>query len=121
MYTNADMTLYSYDNKTYTRKEIKGVFWSETKQSNVRESGISNADSLKVMIPYASASNLVFSVGNDLIVKGIVADEIDSSTPQLLRASLDALKIKYKVFTISSADDKGYGSESMHHYDLSCK
>ena len=121
MYTNADMTLYSYDNGAYTRTEIEDVFWSETKQSNVRDSGIANADSLKVMIPYSSKNGLSFTVNKDLVIKGIVEDEINTTTPQLLTASLNALKGKYKVFTVSSADDKGYGSERMHHYDLSCK
>lgn len=121
MYTNADMTLYLYNSGAYTRVAIEKVFWSETKQSNVRELGIANADSLKVMIPFTSASNLNFTLNKDVLVKDIVTDEIDATSQQTVSQSLDALKKKYKVFTVSSADDKGYGSQRMHHYDLSCK
>ena len=55
------------------------------------------------------------------MVKGIVEDEIDSSSQETLSKSLAVLKEKYHYLTVTMVDERLYGSESVQHYELSCK
>ena len=119
MYTNTSVTLYLYSNGEYTRKNIDKAFWDERKANNVVKSGIQNADSLKVFVPYTG--DIVFTPSRDLIVKGNVTYEIDKTSEKAIAESKKHLIDTYEVFTISSCDKKLYGSPNMQHYELSCK
>jgi trans-2-enoyl-CoA reductase len=121
LYTNADITLYSYQNGAYTRSLIKDVFWDEVKQSNLIKSGLTIVDSVKIFIPVSSISNLNTTTGKDIIVKGIVVVDIDNTSQAAQSASLKTLKETYGFITVSSCDKKLYGSKLMQHYQLSCK
>ncbi len=119
MYTNTSITLYLYSNGAYVRKNIANAFWDECKASNVLKSGMSNADSLKVFIPYAE--EIHFTPARDLIVKGSVSYNIDTTSERTIAESKKYIQENYEAFTISSCDKKLYGSQSMWHYELSCK
>lgn len=119
MYTNTSITLYLYSNGEYIRKNITKAFWDERKASNVLKSGITNADSLKVFIPYTGDIN--FSTSKDLIVKGEVNYQIDTTTEKTIAESKQYLIQNYETYTITSCDKKLYGSPNMQHYELSCK
>ena len=121
MFTNADCTIYFNRDGKYIRQAVQDIFWSESKQANVLKPGMTNADAGKVMIPLTSADNLVFTAGKDLIIKGIISLEFDNTSSQTISASRKALDALGVAYTVSSADDKRYGSEHMHHWDLSCK
>ena len=121
MYTNADITIYTHADG-YKRHEIKGVFWDESKQSNMIKSGLSTIDSVTIFVPFANMPpDIKFATAKDLIVNGIVDDEIDNLSQQAYSASLNALRSKYDVYTLSICDKKDYGSADMRHYELSCK
>lgn len=121
MFTNADCTVYFKQNGRYIRRAIANVFWSDSKQSNVLKTGKVDADSVKVMIPNESANDLIFTTGEDIIIKGIQEFEFDNTDGKSISDSRKALQNIGKVYTITVADDKRYGSEHMQHYDLSCK
>ncbi len=122
MFTNADITLYSYVNGGYTRSVIHEVFWQEVKQSNVLKSGLTSADSVKIFIPLESIlGGLSLTTSKDLVIEGIVTTEIDNTTQQSISASLTALKATHSMYTVSVADNKLYGSLNMQHYQISCK
>lgn len=122
MYTNADITLYSWSAAGYARNEIQNVFWEEIKQSLIEKTGMTNSDSVKVFIPASSApEGLNFTTGKDMVIKGIVATEFDNASQQTITASLTALKAAHDVYTVTIADNKLYGSTNMQHYQLSCK
>lgn len=130
MYTNTDITLYSYGKDgSYTRHEIKGknekkgVMWEDVKQSNVLKSGLSTIDAVRVFIPTENLPGGVkFTTGKDLIVKGIVDFEVDNTSQQTISASLKTMRETYdRVVTVSVVDDKLYGSPRMQHIQLSCK
>ena len=120
MYTNADMTLYCGDPKTgYTRKEIKGVFWQEVKQSNIEKTGLTSADSIKVFIPSSSAPDgLELTTSKDMVIKGVIKTDINNKSAQTISASVTALKAEHDVYTITVADGKLYGSPRMQHYQI---
>jgi len=119
MYTNTDITLYLYSNGAYKRKCIDKAFWDERKASNVLKSGMSNADSVKIFIPYTE--DIEFTPAKDIIAYGIVKYEINTESEKTIAESKKHLQSNYNVVTISSCDKKLYGSKRMWHYELSCK
>lgn len=122
MYTNADITLYSFKDNKYTRKLIVGVFWDEVRQSNFLKTGVANTDSVSIYIPLANVTDsLEFTTGKDLIVKGIVDYEVDNTSQVTISTSLKELKELHNFVTLTSCDKKLYGSPNMQHYLLSCK
>lgn len=123
MYTNADITLYSYTDGKYTRYPIIGVFWDDVKQSNITKSGMSTADSVKIFIPVDNLpGGIKFTTGKDWIVKGITEFEFDNTSSQTISESTKELKATNdKVVILTVVDEKLYGSPRMQHVQLSCK
>lgn len=126
MYTNADVTLYLYSKEgkveKYTRIPVEEVYWEDVKQSTFLKTGQRDACSVLLVIPMESLDSPVkFTQGRDLAVKGIVEDEIDCTSPEMLSKSLAALKKEYEYVTVTTVDEKLFGSESMWHYELACK
>lgn len=126
MFTNADVTLYLYDKEgnteTYTRRPVAGVFWDEVEGATVLKTGQKNTASVLLVVPLESlAEPVAFTPGKDLVVYGLVDDKIDGADQKTLSEALAGLKAKYRYRTIMTADAKLYGSESMRHYELTCK
>mgnify|MGYP000649052772 FL=1 len=126
MYTNADCTLYLYSKEgkaeKYTRFPVEEVYWEDVEQATFMKTGQRNACSVLLVIPLESLSEPInFTRGKDLVVKGIVADEIDCSSQETMSKSLAALKAAHELLTVTTVDERLYGSESMQHYELSCK
>jgi hypothetical protein len=126
MFTNADATLYLYrkdgKNVSYFRQPIEEVYWEDVRQSTFLKTGQRDAASVLLVIPFESLPEpLILTQGKDLVVKGIVEDEIDGSTPETLSKSLATFKEKYHYLTVTTVDEYLYGSESVQHYELSCK
>lgn len=126
MFTNADATIYLYskegNTEKYTRLPIEGVFWEEISQSTLLQTGERNSASVLLVIPLESlGAPIDFTQGKDIAVKGIITDEIDSSSQAVLSKSLANLKATHKIVTVTSVDAKLYGSEAVQHYELACK
>ena len=126
MFTNADATLYLYRKSgkdvNYLRQPVEEVYWEDVQQSTFLKTGQRDAASVMLVIPLESlAEPLIFTKGKDLVVKGIVEDEIDGSSQEALSKSLAVLKEKHHYLTITTVDERLYGSESVQHYELSCK
>lgn len=126
MFTNADATIYLYSKvdgaEKYTRLPIEGVYWEEISQSTLLKTGEKNSASVLLVISLESLESPVdFTQGKDLAIRGIVPDEVDSSSQAALSKSLAALKAAHKFVTVTSVDAKLYGSEAVQHYELACK
>ena len=126
MFTNTDATIYLYSKENgaekYTRIPIEEVYWEEISQSTLLRTGERNSASVLLVIPLESLESPVeFTQGKDIVVKGIIEDEIDSSSQKALSTSLVAFKAVHKMFTVTSVDAKLYGSEAVRHYELACK
>lgn len=126
MYTNADVTLYLYSKagkiESYTRLPVEGVYWEDVRQSTFLKTGQRDATSVLMVIPFESLEEaLNFTQGKDLAVKGIVPDMIDCSSQEAMSKSLAALKKKHDFVTVTTVDERLYGSEQMWHYELACK
>lgn len=126
MYTNADVTLYLYnkEGKTeqYTRLPVEDVYWEDVRQSTFLKTGQRDAVSVQLVIPLESLNEPIrFTQGKDLAVKGIVPDMIDCSSQEAMSKSLAALKTAHGFLTVTTVDERLYGSESVQHYELACK
>lgn len=126
MYTNADVTLYLYNKEgkveKYTKVPVEGVYWEDVRQSTFLKTGQRDACSVLLVIPMESLDSPVkFTQGRDLAVKGIVGMEIDCSSQETLSKSMEALKKEHRYVTVTTVDEKMFGSESMWHYELACK
>lgn len=117
MRTNADLTWYKRSieagDAVWTRTVVRDVFWEERKAANVMDSGIVDADSVSVYVPFSSGK-LDFHP-EDILVRGIVADEIVAGT-----FNISDLEKKYpSVVTIRSVDVKDFGSYPLRHTMIS--
>lgn len=126
MYTNADATFYRYSRsgkaERYTRFPVQDVYWEDTENSTFLKTGQRDACSVLLVVPMESLEEPVkFTKGKDLAVKGIVEDEIDCSSQEAMSKSLAALKAAHGFVTVTSVDERLYGSESVQHYELSCR
>jgi hypothetical protein len=132
---NCDITIYNkyIENRVekWQRSEILEVGWQDTKAVNSQRFGTA-ANLAAVFIPfdrkatgYATPKQwqaLTDKTGRwtlqegDVIVRGIVTDEIDGSfTITDLRAEND------NVVTIASVDAMDQGSPAVQHFDVGCK
>lgn len=126
MYTNADVTLYLYSKcgkqESYKREFVEDVFWDDVKQSNVLKTGQRDSDSVLLVIPLESLFEPIrFTSGKDLAVKGQCNIELNCTDQKALAESLQKLRQCHGCVTVMTVDEKLYGSESMQHYELSCK
>lgn len=126
MYTNADVTLYLYSKEgkaeKYTRMPIEGVYWEDVRQSTYLKTGQRDGTSVLLVIPLESLDGPIkLTQGKDLAVKGIIEDEIDCSNQEAMSKSLAALKAVHGFLTVTTVDERLYGSESVQHYELACK
>ena len=121
MFTNSDMTLYHWNGTGYDRREIKDVFWQDSRISNISKNGQTNADTVFICIPEPSAKGLEVITGKDLVVKNICTLEFDNTSQQMQSACLKQLNAEQEVFTVKVFEPKLYGSEVVRHYELSCK
>lgn len=127
MYTNADCTVFNrvYDPKTRTDRwqvtQIHGVFWENRKSSNVIASGMKEADSVLIFIPFsvpdyrkpkefeADSSGWTLRP-EDYVVKGLV---------EYTGPILELTKRFDDVIMITSVDTMDYGSPDMQHWEVS--
>lgn len=65
-------------------------------------------------------TDLQFTKGKDLLIEGACEIEIDSTYARKQSESMDRL-VKAGAFTIMLADYKKYGTQSMQHWEVSCK
>lgn len=115
MRTNTDLTLYKKSvvngAETWTRQVIYGVFWENRKASNVIKSGLLEADSVAVYIPFERGSVSIKS--GDVMVKGVVTDAISTLF------TITDLKAKYpNSVRVTSVDTMDYGSGHMQHWQI---
>lgn len=126
MMTNTNMSVFNkYTNSftkdiTYKRHIIDHVFWDDSKGVNLNH-GYDEADEVNVYIPKDKndMSDYVkpkqyngngWTLQNgDFIIKGEVVEDEVSGIKDLSA---------YETFTITMVDDKDFGSNNMHHFEI---
>lgn len=126
MMTNTKMSIFNRCTDSLTRAitfkkhTIENVFWDDSKGVNLNK-GYDAADNVNVYIPkdkndmsaYVNAKNYngtgwTLNEG-DFIIKGEITESEVTGIKDLSN---------YKVFTITMVDDKDFGSENMHHFEI---
>jgi len=137
MITNSDLTIYNKyidgttRNEKYQRTTITGVMWQSAKASSAKNGGLLASNTATIFLPFARGTQykepqtwlaLATKTGywtlkeGDILVKGIVTDEITS----LFTAT--NLKAKYNnVVIITSVDSMDMGSADMQHWQVGAK
>lgn len=118
MMTNTKMSIFNKYQGTYKKHVIDNVFWDDTKsilvgngfekQNNVTVFIPKDKNDLSEYIPPKSynGNGFTFNKG-DYIIKGEVAETEINGIKDLS---------SYETFTITSVDNKDFGSPSMHHF-----
>lgn len=114
---------------------LDGVFYDAAKGSNVRQSGLENADSVTLFIPFTvnaydpisgarkfyiparqydalTDKQNYFTLSTDetcFFVKGVITEET---------ASFKAINAKYDAHRITKVDEKDFGSKGMQHWEV---
>lgn len=123
MKTNTACTSYQYDHVTggYDRFVIPKVMWQESKSANVLKSGLQTADSTVIYIPAEFSDLAPKTAAKDMLVKGIIDFEFKNISPQSISESMKEFREAYKFVTVTSIDNKLYGSPSLQHIKVSAK
>lgn len=126
MMTNTSMSVFNKytdpftKNIVYKKHIIENVFWDDSKGVNLNH-GYDEADEVNVYIPKDKNDMSKYVKpkqynGNgwtlkngDFIIKGEVAESEVSGIKDLSN---------YEAFTITMVDDKDFGSENMHHFEI---
>jgi len=126
MMTNTKMSVFNKYTDTFTKDIIykkhiiDKVFWDDSKGVNLNR-GYDNADEVNIYIPkdendmseYVKPKQYNgngWTLNNgDFIIKGEVIENEVSGIKELN---------SYDVFTITMVDDKDFGSENMHHFEI---
>ena len=104
MLKNADCTVY--EAKTYIRHGINGVYWHDCRGRTVTKNGIQVTDSVLV---YVYDSDYLPKAG-DLIVKGNVGFEFDTTTQKTVSDSMKQFREAYPLYaTVKNVSDCRYG------------
>lgn len=104
MLTNADCTIFEKD--SFVRHAIEDVYWNDSRGQTVTKNGIQIADSVLV---YIYDDDYLPKAG-DIIVKGIVEFELDSSSHKSASDSRDLFRKQFPVFAVvKNVNDCRYG------------
>lgn len=115
MKTPHNMTVYQKSivsgAESWTRVQVVGVMWENLDAVRVTANGTMQADDVSVFVPFSSA---ILSIKEgDVLVKGLVSDEISPSF------TISALKKKYAdVVTVRRVYTRDYGSKQMQHLQI---
>jgi hypothetical protein len=134
MKTNCDLTIYNVyvdaatRSEKYVRAQVVGVYWENRRAVNKLRSANLSADKAMIIIPFGRGTAYLEPVQwqalttktgkwtlqeGDIIVKGLVSDELSSSF------TASALEKKYNdVLKITSVDVMDQGSLAMRHWRL---
>lgn len=135
MIVNTALTVYNRYVQTreekYQRAEISAALWESAKAVSRRSAARIADDNAVVSIPFAVCADHVMPKAwleladktgkwtlqaGDVIVRGIVTDEITSGF------TLSALRAKYDdVLEITSVERMDQGSPNTHHWQVGCK
>lgn len=105
------VTIYHFNKDgSYERAVLENVYWDECKKSNTIKSGMTNTDTVTVIIP--TFEDIQINEGKDLIVKGVCEF---NGTEKVLKSLCE----EYNAKTITTIDRHLHGGLS--NIELSCK
>lgn len=106
MLVNANCTVYEAAAGTYTRHEIRNVYWNDSRGRTVSKGGIQITDSVLV---YLYDDSYVPQDG-DLIVYGLTAFAFDAQSQRSVSDSMKLFRAQFPGFAVvKNVNDARYG------------
>lgn len=104
MLKNSDCTVYEKDG--FVRHVIEGVYWNDSRGQTVTKNGVQVSDSVLV---YIYDDSYIPKAG-DIIVKGVVDFEFDSSSQKSASESMKIFREQFRDFAaVKNVNDCRYG------------
>lgn len=119
MYTNNTITVFNFENNKYTAMDVGRVFLDYVEQANIKATGMTNVDTVKVLIPNVDLN--IKKNGKSFIAIGQGYSDIVGLTPQELSANLKTFKESNETYIITKLDKRKNGTPRMWHIDMGCK
>lgn len=117
-------TVYKANKGGFDRYFIPVCHWQENKASNVIKSGLQSADTVTVYVMEDDVTNadcIPKTTSKDMIVKGECDFVFDNTSSATISNSMKEFRLQYQFYTVSSVDNKLYGSKSLRHIKISAK
>lgn len=99
-----NITVYRLENGKWCRYHVYGVLWQDTEGVNIIKSGLKDANSLRLYIPFTSGFE---PNKKDMVLRGIIDYEIKQKPSELYQLG--------DVRTITTVDKFDFGS--LKHYE----
>ncbi len=103
-----NITVYRNENGIWQRYYVYGVLWQDTEAVNTIKSGLKDANSLRLFIPYSSNFE---PLKKDLVLRGIIDYQIQTKPSELYPLG--------DVRTITTVDRFDFGG--LKHYEVGGK
>ena len=118
MYTNCDITVFSFRDESFERTEIRNVFRTESIDRISTDRGVKRQSVVTVYIPFSSMpDDFTMRVG-DMIVKGITQDIPAGADEKSLSGWHRRIREGYVSNTVTAISMHDYGSENMRHIEV---
>ena len=114
MLSNADVTFYSA--KTYERHTANKAYFTDNRGQTLKENGIEISDAISV---YLYTDEYIPKAG-DIVIKGIVNFDFDTSTEQTVSESMKQFRSQYPDFAVvKSVSDYRFGG--LPHIEITAR
>lgn len=100
-----NITVYRNENGTWQRYYIYGVLWQDTEAVNIIKSGLKDANSLRLFIPYSCNFE---PMKKDIVLKGIIDYQVQTKPSELFS--------KGGARTVTTVDKFDFGG--LKHYEV---
>lgn len=111
------ITLFHFEDKTCMRTVIPNVFYYDKEDTMLNKIGLQTTSNFVVVIN--TDKPIKIKKGQDIIVKGECNIFFDCSSDEKHAESLDMLKSKYDIYTVSVVEENLYGE--IPNIKLVCK
>lgn len=101
------VTLFHFEDKVCIRTVISDVFYYDKEETLLNKVGFQTTSSLAVVIN--TDKPIRIKKGQDIIVKGECDIFFDCSSDEKYSKSLDELKSKHDIYTVSVVEENLYG------------
>lgn len=114
MLSNADVTFYSA--KTYERHTANKAYFTDNRGQTLKKNGIEISDAISV---YLYTDEYIPKAG-DIVIKGIVNFDFDTSTEQTVSESMKQFRSQYPDFAVvKSVSDYRFGG--LPHIEITAR
>lgn len=118
MFTNKDITVFSFNKNEYVRTEIRKVFWNEHIERITTDSGLVLNKKVNVFIPMSSMPGKFAIKTGDVVLKGIVKYSPVANEEKAISEWHRYIEKQYDAHIVTAISIHDYGSIDMQHIEV---